>query len=122
MKCMMLSILLIFGILTLEIFCDIAYGCFRPPSQEKYTIFQPETPEARPGTREMGDTKVSFFCIPYEEEEMQREKLRIQVIIIFLLTSIIRLTYKRVPVNAYHLHGNGKVSIIRYIHLQDGQK
>ena len=121
-ECFLLCIILILGLFASEMPRDIMRASLTADSQVEYAILQPQSDGIQADAREIRGRHVRISCIAASGRIVREENLRILAIFFLLLTGFVLLTLRQVSVKCYHSHSHGKVSIVRYIHLQDGQK
>ena len=122
LECLVLSMVLFLGAFFLEMPHNVVHSSFDVDAQMEYTVLQPRTLEMQAGTREIRGQRVRPSCITESGRRIQEEDLRTLVFFFLLLTGSVLLTLKQVSVNCYHTQSHGKVSIVRYMHVQDGEK
>lgn len=122
MECVILSMILIWGIFALEIPRDVVHASDANTRQMEYTSLQSRNSRVQADTREISGQQARLSGTITSGRQVREENLRTLVFVFLLLTGFVLLTLKQVSVKCYHLHSHGKVSIVRFIHLQDGQK
>lgn len=113
---------MIMGLFALELPHDILRVSMTANPRTEYAVLQPEVEGMEVDTREIRGQRVRILSVSSDGSVVREENLRALAFIFLLLTGIVLLTLKYVSVQCNHTHSHGKVSIVRYIHSQDGQK
>ncbi|MBR1770515.1 MAG: hypothetical protein IJ747_00625 [Lachnospiraceae bacterium] len=122
MECVLLSVLLVMWIFVLEIPQAVARASFLSASSTEHSILQPRHAEGQADAREVREQQARLSNTAVAGRQVQQENQRALIFFFLLLTGFVLLTLKQVSLQCDHVHSHGKTSIIRFIHLQDGQK
>ena len=131
-ECVLLSILLVLGIFVWEIPHDVVRASFSRDTLASSdqnmdrtmlcSVRRSGSDGVQAEAREIRGQQARLSNIAAVGKQGRQENLRTLVFLFLLLTGAVLLTLKQVSVRCYHSHSHGKVSIVRFIHLQDGQK
>ena len=119
---MILSMILIWGIFVMEIPHDVLRISDTDTHPMEYSSLPIANSSVLADTREISGQQVRLSGSITFGRQVREENLRTLVFVFLLLTGFVLLALKQGSVKCYHLHSHGKVSIVRFIHLQDGQK